>query len=314
MELAIDARKLTRRFGDFTAVAGIDLSVQPRSIFGLLGANGAGKSTTIRMLCGLLESSGGTATVAGHDINADPEGVKARIGYMSQEFSLYMDLTVEENITFFGGLYGLTPKRIIERMDWVLEMAGLQDRRRTLTAALSGGWRQRLALGCAVLHEPGVLFLDEPTGGVDPASRRDFWELINGLAEKGTTILVTTHYLDEAEYCNQVSLMHGGRIVAEGSPTSLKRQQITYNMLEVQTDSVTSLAKALEGADWIVETSVFGRALHVGTHLDEDEAANRLRRLERQGVVGIIHNVSAIRPSLEDVFIRVIQQSNEERP
>lgn len=311
MGTAIEATDLTRTFGDFVAVDAISLAVDEGTIFGLLGANGAGKSTTIRMLCGLLESTRGTATVAGVDINRDPEGVKQRIGYMSQEFSLYRDLTVEENIRFFGGLYGLSRKRIAERMEWVLSMAGLTDRRETLTSALSGGWRQRLALGCAVLHEPRVLFLDEPTGGVDPASRRDFWELINTLAENGVTVLVTTHYLDEAEYCNRVSLMHAGNIVAEGTPSALKRDEINYSILEVRSDSVTDLAKSLRGADWVVETSIFGRTLHLGTRLDAEEAEERLRELDGGAFSEGIGGVSLITPSLEDVFIRVIQRSDE---
>lgn len=313
MANAIEATGLTRRFGDFTAVDAIDMFVEEGTIFGLLGANGAGKSTTIRMLCGLLESSAGSATVAGHDINGDPEGVKKQIGYMSQEFSLYQDLTVRENIRFFGGLYGLSRQRIEERMVWVLKMSGLRERGDTLTAELSGGWRQRLALGCAVLHEPAVLFLDEPTGGVDPASRRDFWDLINGLADEGVTVLVTTHYLDEAEYCNRVSLIHAGRIVAEGTPTSLKRDEIDYTMLEVHCDGVTDLAKALAKEDWVIETSIFGRTLHVGTRLDPDEAERRVRTVGDEASAGDIRGMSPIVPSLEDVFIRVIQRSNEAR-
>jgi ABC-2 type transport system ATP-binding protein len=309
---AIEARALTRRFGDFTAVDSIDLDVEEGRIFGLLGANGAGKSTTIRMLCGLLESTSGNATVAGHDIDEDPEGVKRVIGYMSQEFSLYRDLTVEENITFFGGLYGLSRRRIRERMEWVVEMAGLEHRRSTLTSNLSGGWRQRLALGCAVLHEPRVLFLDEPTGGVDPASRRDFWELINDLADRGVTVLVTTHYLDEAEYCNDVSLMHAGRVVAHGSPNELKEREIAYTMLEVRTDAVTQLVNALSGEEWVVETSIFGRTLHLGTRIDAYDAERRLRELDRGAFADRIEGVSAIVPSLEDVFIRVIQRTATE--
>ncbi len=311
MGKAIEAAGLTRSFGDFVAVDEIDLSVDEGTIFGLLGANGAGKSTTIRMLCGLLESTRGTARVAGIDINKDPEGVKRRIGYMSQEFSLYRDLTVEENIRFFGGLYGLSRERIAERMRWVLSMAGLTGRQKTLTSELSGGWRQRLALGCAVLHEPQALFLDEPTGGVDPASRRDFWELINTLADTGVTVLVTTHYLDEAEYCNRVSLMHAGKIVAEGTPTALKHDEITYTILEVRSDAVTDLAKSLKKADWVVETSIFGRTLHVGTRLGAREAEERLRRIEGGAFSGGSGGVSVITPSLEDVFIRVIQRSDE---
>ncbi len=221
---AIETDRLTRRFGAFTAVDGVSFAVPPGTIFGLLGANGAGKSTTIRMLCGLLRSSAGTARVAGFDINRRPEEVKRSIGYMSQRFSLYLDLTVRENIRFFGGIYGLSLERLDERLAWVAGMAGLTGREDSLTGSLSGGWRQRLALGCAVLHDPPILFLDEPTAGVDPLSRRDFWELINRLAADGTTVLVTTHYLDEAEYCNRLVLMHAGRVVAEGSPAQLKEE------------------------------------------------------------------------------------------
>jgi ABC-2 type transport system ATP-binding protein len=222
--MAVEARRLSRKFGGFTAVDSISFAVPRGSILGLLGANGAGKSTTIRMLCGLLRSSSGTASVAGYDINTQPELVKRNIGYMSQRFSLYLDLTVRENIRFFAGIYGLDRELAESRLAWVLELAGLAGREDRLTGELAGGWRQRLALGCAILHRPPIVFLDEPTAGVDPLSRRDFWELINRLAEGGTTVLVTTHYLDEAEYANRLLLIHAGRIVAEGSPGELKRQ------------------------------------------------------------------------------------------
>ncbi|MFP4068302.1 MAG: ABC transporter ATP-binding protein [Spirochaetaceae bacterium] len=221
-EYAISADGLSRRFGSFTAVDGIELRVSRGEIFGLLGANGAGKSTTIRMLCGLLRPTAGHAQVAGHDIEAAPDRIKERIGYMSQEFSLYHDLTVAENIRFFGGVYGLGRGRLEQRLEWAVDMAGLAGREDELAGSLSGGFRQRLALGCAILHDPEVVFLDEPTGGVDPAARRDFWHLINGLSAQGTTILVTTHYLDEAEYCQEISLMHAGSIVESGTPTELK--------------------------------------------------------------------------------------------
>jgi ABC-2 type transport system ATP-binding protein len=244
MSLAIEARDLTRTFGDFTAVDRISLAVEEGTIFGLLGANGAGKSTTIRMLCGLLSSTEGSGRVAGYDIDREPERIKRSIGYMSQEFSLYRDLTVEENITFFGGVFGLSRKRIEKRKGWVLDMAGLRGREHMLAAQLSGGWRQRLALGCAVLHEPRIVFLDEPTGGVDPISRREFWDLINGFAEQGVTILVTTHYLDEAEYCNDLSLMHAGRIVAHGSPSTLKREQ---NLPSLEDVFIHVISREVEG-------------------------------------------------------------------
>src|SRR5512147_1328419 len=209
---AIAVRDLTRRFGDFVAVDRVTFDVAEGEIFGFLGSNGAGKSTTIRMLCGLLTPTSGTARVGGVDVTRDPEGVKRRIGYMSQRFSLYELLTVDQNIRFFAGLYGIKGTRYAERRAFVLEMAGLKGREQMLARELSGGWRQRLALGCAILHEPPILFLDEPTGGVDPISRREFWQLIDRLSQTGVTVLVTTHYLDEAERCQRVALMHRGTI------------------------------------------------------------------------------------------------------
>jgi ABC-2 type transport system ATP-binding protein len=309
MSTAIEAEGLTRKFGSFTAVDRISLAVEEGTIFGLLGANGAGKSTTIRMLCGLLSSTAGEGYVAGYSINREPEAIKQNIGYMSQEFSLYRDLTVEENITFFGGVYGLSPQRIRERKQWVLEMAGLRGRESMLADQLSGGWRQRLALGCAVLHEPRIIFLDEPTGGVDPVSRREFWDLINSFADEGVTVLVTTHYLDEAEYCNEVSLMHAGRIAAQGSPSALKRGEIPYRIWQVSCDEVTDALALLQEQEWVRESSIFGRAIHVGADLPEEEAAGKIRRLLEEGGIEL-RRVDSILPSLEDVFIHVISRES----
>jgi ABC-2 type transport system ATP-binding protein len=304
---AIAVSRLTRHFGSFTAVDDVSFVVEPGTILGLLGANGAGKSTTIRMLCGLLASSSGTATVAGRDINEDPEGVKRSIGYMSQEFSLYNDLTVQENIDFFGGIYGLSDRRIHERRRWVAEMAGLEDRLGTLTGALSGGWKQRLALGCAVLHEPPVVFLDEPTGGVDPASRRRFWELINELAEDGTTVLVTTHYLDEAEYCNRIALMDSGRVIAEGAPGELKHTHITNTMWEVECNPLMTGLKQMQASDWVADTSVFGTSLHVSVSGEAEEGRDHIvSQLAEAGVA--VDRIERIVPSLEDVFIHLIER------
>ncbi|MFZ2053689.1 MAG: ABC transporter ATP-binding protein [Candidatus Aminicenantales bacterium] len=219
---SIVVSSLTKTFGDFVAVNSVSFQVYQGEIFGFLGANGAGKSTTIRMLCGLLSPTSGNASVGGFDIAGQPEMVKSRIGYVSQKFSLYEDLTAEENIRFYGGVYGLSRIRIRSKLPWVLEMAGLKGREHSLTAELAGGWKQRLALGCALLHDPEIVFLDEPTGGVDPVSRRRFWDLVSDLSEKGVTVFVTTHYLDEAEYCHRIMLMHAGAIVAGGSPRELK--------------------------------------------------------------------------------------------
>ncbi|HOX08067.1 MAG TPA: ABC transporter ATP-binding protein [Planctomycetota bacterium] len=219
---AVSVCNLEKRFGDFVAVDRISFEVARGEVFGFLGPNGAGKSTTIRMLCGILAPSGGSGTVAGCDIRAEPERTKANIGYMSQRFSLYEDLSVEENIDFFSGIYRIPKERKAARKDWVLRMAGLEAHRGERAAVLSGGWKQRLALGCAVLHEPPILFLDEPTSGVDPASRRRFWDLIYAMAEAGTTVFVTTHYMDEAEYCGRLGLIYRGQLIALGTPAELK--------------------------------------------------------------------------------------------
>ncbi len=221
--VAVSLHQLTRRFGDFTAVDNISLDVPRGQIFGFLGPNGAGKSTTIRMLCGILTPTSGSGRVAGFDIATQPELIKENIGYMSQRFSLYEDLTVEENISFYAGVYRLPAARRRERTEWVIEMAGLKERRSSNAVQLSGGWRQRLALGCAILHEPPIIFLDEPTSGVDPLSRRKFWELIYALAEAGTTVFVTTHYMDEAEYCDRLALIYRGELIAVGTPQELKQ-------------------------------------------------------------------------------------------
>nr|WP_300740841.1 ABC transporter ATP-binding protein [Trichlorobacter sp.] len=224
---AVTLEGLTRTFGDFIAVNKISLTVPKGEIFGFLGPNGAGKSTTIRMLCGILEPTGGNGHVAGFDVNNQAELIKENIGYMSQKFSLYEDLTVEENIAFYGGIYRLPAKELAERADWVIKMAGLTDRRNSKAGELSAGWRQRLALGCALLHRPPIIFLDEPTAGVDPLNRRRFWQLIHHLAADGVTVFVTTHYMDEAEYCDRLALIYRGELVAIGTPQELKQQRAT---------------------------------------------------------------------------------------
>jgi ABC-2 type transport system ATP-binding protein len=305
-EFSIDVRSLTKRFGGFTAVDGVSFAVRRGAIFGFLGANGAGKSTTIRMLCGLLDPTSGSATVGGFEVGREPERVKRTIGYMSQKFSLYEDLTVVENIRFFGGAYGLSKSAVERRLPWVLELAGLAGRERSLTRTLAVGWKQRLALGCAVLHEPEIVFLDEPTGGVDPASRRRFWELINGLSERGVTVFVTTHYLDEAEYCNDIRLIHDGRIVAGGSPRQLKDEVIRNPILEVATGRAVDALEILRTEPWVLDTSIFGTTLHVSV-ADEDEGRRMI--LERLGREGLRPDrVDRIVPSLEDVFIHRIEE------
>ena len=299
---------LTRAFGKFVAVDHITFDVRRGEIFGFLGANGAGKSTTIRMLCGLLAATSGTAKVAGFDINREPERIKERIGYMSQKFSLYDDLTVEENIMFFGGAYGLARSTLLRRKAWVVEMAGLKGREKSLARELSVGWKQRLALGCAILHEPEIVFLDEPTGGVDPVSRRDFWELINGLSEKGVTVFVTTHYLDEAEYCGDLRLIHAGRLVAGGSPGELKQKYIRNPILEVESERVVDALEILQREPWVLETSIFGTYLHVSVADEADGKARISKVLAANGIAAM--RIDRILPSLEDVFIQRIQEES----
>jgi ABC-2 type transport system ATP-binding protein len=303
----IVVQDLTRRFGHFTAVDRLTFSVRQGEIFGFLGANGAGKSTTIRMLCGLLKPTSGTATVGGADVSRDPEGVKRRIGYMSQKFSLYERLTVDQNIRFYGGLYGLRSEALEERRRFVLRMAGLAGRERTFARDLAGGWRQRLALGCAILHEPPILFLDEPTGGVDPLSRREFWRLINELSESGVTILVTTHYLDEAEYCHRLALIHAGRLAALGTTGELKRVFADRPIVELQTSRPVDAMRSLEGVPGVEKTSLFGTAVHAvlrGAGVDLRELAAQLEAL------GIdVTSVGPVQPSLEDVFLDVVERA-----
>ena len=260
---SVEAHDLVKRFGTFVAVDHVSLAVRRGEIFGFLGPNGAGKSTTIRILCGLLTPSEGTARVGGFDVATESESIKRSIGYMSQKFSLYDDLEVGENIDFFSGIYGVPDERRAERRDYVLRMAGLEERRHTMTRLLAGGWKQRLALGCAILHEPPILFLDEPTSGVDPIARRDFWELIYQLSEAGHTIFVSTHYMDEAEYCHRVALMYAGKIVALGSPAELKKSLTGHHLLALETSDVLGTMKALEDFDGVRDAAVFGGGLHV---------------------------------------------------
>jgi ABC-2 type transport system ATP-binding protein len=307
-DYAIEVRDLTKRFGKFTAVDAVSFSVGRGQIFGFLGANGAGKSTTIRMLCGLLQPSSGNATVGGYNINTQTELVKLNIGYMSQRFSLYDDLTVEQNIQFFGGVYGLRNNRLKERMRWVLSMADLHGREQSLTRTLAGGWKQRLALGCAILHEPKIVFLDEPTGGVDPVSRRRFWELINQVSAEGITVLVTTHFLDEAEYCSDIILINAGKLIAQGSPGELKMNYIRHPILEVSGlgGNVVEALEALRVQSWALETSVFGTSLHVMVD-SEEEGRKRIMETLTGKSLGP-GQITRIVPSLEDVFLFLLDQ------
>jgi ABC-2 type transport system ATP-binding protein len=298
---SVVVKDLVKRFGDFVAVDHISFEAKKGEIFGFLGPNGAGKSTTIRMLCGLLHPTSGVAMVAGTDVAKQPEVVRRKIGYMSQKFSLYNDLTVIENVNFFAGMYEVSPAVLPERVAWALEMAGLKGREKTMTATLAAGWKQRLALGCAVLHKPPVLFLDEPTSGVDPISRRQFWELIHQMAAEGVTVFVTTHYMDEAEYCNRLVLIYRGRIVASGSPAELKRDAMHGELLLVEGEPLPAAIEALQNQDGIHDVAVFGNALHLVVE-DAKRAVPLVRQqLEEKRVK--VSRVEPIRPSLEDVFV-----------
>jgi ABC-2 type transport system ATP-binding protein len=327
MNVAVEVERLTKRFGDFTAVDEVSLRVERGEIFGFLGPNGAGKSTTIRVLCGLLRPTSGRASVAGFDVATQPEQIRRRIGYMSQKFSLYEDLTVEENLDFFGGIYGVPEAQRAERKAWALRMADLEDRRSTLTRLLAGGWKQRLALGCAILHEPPILFLDEPTCGVDPIARRGFWDLIYQLSAAGHTIFVSTHYMDEAEYCHRLALMYRGRIIALGTPAELKRSLDSRTLLYLESSDTLESMKALEGEETVSEVAVFGAGLHLTLREESKVPAaagtldlgpwtldplERIRaRLAARGIA--TNRLETIAPSMEDIFVAMIEEE-ERRP
>jgi len=304
---AIDVRGLTRRFGGFVAVDDLSFTVESGEIFGFLGANGAGKSTTIRMLCGLLRPTVGTALVGGIDVAKDPEGVKRRIGYMSQKFSLYELLTVDQNIEFWGGIYGLSGARLAARRQFVLEMAGLNGREATLTRDLPGGWRQRLALGCAILHEPSIVFLDEPTGGVDPLSRRQFWDLIDRMSAAGTTVLVTTHYLDEAEHCHRIAIIQAGKLAALGTTTELKHVFSDRPIIEVQAVHPVAAMEALDRLPDVEKTSLFGTSVHAVLRSAQEPEEIIRRALAAAGLEA--RSVTRVMPSLEDVFLDVVERA-----
>lgn len=302
---AVTLRDLERRFGEFVAVNRISLEVSKGEIFGFLGPNGAGKSTTIRMLCGLLEPTSGSGTVAGFDIRTERELIKRNIGYMSQRFSLYDDLTVEENIDFYSGIYRIPGNRKTARKAWVVEMAGLQDHVRSRTGLLPGGWKQRLSLGCALLHEPPVLFLDEPTSGVDPISRREFWDLINGLARQGVTVFVTTHYMEEAEYCDRLALIYRGELVAVGTPGELKHRDMVDQVLLLSCDQPQEALVAAAAIEGVRDAALFGRDIHLMT----GDAEHLMPRLHQAMIeAGLrVQALERITPSLEDVFVSLIE-------
>jgi len=307
---SISVEELTKKFGNFTAVDSISFNVNKGEIFGFLGANGAGKTTTIRMLCAILAPTSGDATVGGFSVMKEPRKVKTRIGYMSQRFSLYNDLTVEENINFFSGVYNLPVEKLRERKKWVLSIANLEGKEKLLTGSLPGGIKQRLALGTAVIHQPEIVFLDEPTSGVDPISRRNFWELINYLSDEGVTVLVTNQYLEEAEFCNNIIMIDKGKIVAEGNSKELKSRYIKNKMFEIDSDNPVDLMEKIKSADFVDDVSIFGNNLHVSVNqnLRSNEQiisfANQFANIK-------INKVDEITPTLEDVFIHLLEKGKQ---
>jgi len=304
-DYVVAVENLTKTFGDFLAVDHIRFQVEKGEIFGFLGPNGAGKSTTIRMLCGLLLPTSGIGQVAGFDIMKEPEKIKQAIGYMSQKFSLYDDLKVVENLHFFGGIYGLSGSSQKRRENEVFGMIGLQDVQDRITRTLAVGSKQRLALGCAILHEPSILFLDEPTSGVDPISRRNFWSLIQQMAERGVTTFVTTHYMDEAEYCDRLALIYQGKIIAMGTPSELKVKTLPQGIFEVECDPLVTALDLLKKEPWVSDSAVFGDGLHVvgKEGVDLEREINALFR--KHGI--LLKRMGRIRPSLEDVFVSLIE-------
>jgi len=302
---AVETVRLTRRFGAFVAVDDLTLSVEPGEVFGFLGSNGAGKTTAIRMLCGLLAPSAGTARVLGLDVATQPDEIKRRIGYMSQRFSLYDDLSIGENLRFFGGAYGLAGAALRERVAWALRLAELEGIERRTTADLPGGWKQRLALACALLHQPRVVFLDEPTSGVDPLARRTFWDRIDDLASEGVTVFVTTHYLDEAEHCTRLALMHGAKLIALGTIPELREVFSDRALYEVTCPGSHEAATRLAAEPWALSVAAFGERLHVVTRADFPALEQIRTVLAAQG--NLPGEVVPITPSLEDIFLHQIE-------
>jgi len=319
---SIEVNNLTKKFNGFTAVDNISFNVKKGEIFGFLGANGAGKSTTIRMLCAILEPTSGDAMVGGYSIKNKPNMVKKNIGYMSQRFSLYNDLTVEENINFFGGIYGLTGENLQERKKWVLNIADLNGKEKILTGSLPGGIKQRLALGTAVIHKPEIVFLDEPTSGVDPISRRRFWDLINQLSSEGITVLVTTHYLEEAEYCNNIILIDAGKLIAQGTSKELKTHHLKNRIFEIECErpvsplvsqgGVVEAMEILEKEDFVDETSIFGNQIHIIVN-DLYKEENQIRNVLTQNSISV-KRIHKMVPTLEDVFIHLLESPSQTLP
>ncbi len=306
-DFAVEVENLVKKFGDFTAVDNITFQVKKGEVFGFLGPNGAGKTTTIRMLCGLLTPTSGRGRVGEYDIFTQSEKVKENIGYMSQKFSLYEELTVEENIDFYSGIYKVKKELKKERKEWVLRMAELEDKRERQTRELALGWKQRLALGCALLHNPPILFLDEPTSGVDPISRRNFWDLIYSISDNGTTVFVTTHYMDEAEYCHRLGLIFKGKLVQMGTPEELKGKSVSGSIWELECDNPIEALDFLHKDERVIEASLFGMNIHL--LLPSGEEPNYLSQILKEKGIEVVR-LQKVTPSLEDAFVSLIRKEN----
>jgi len=305
---AVETKNLTKKFGSFVAVNQVNFYIPKGEIFGLLGPNGAGKTTTIRMLCGIIKPTSGTGTVLGFNITKEPEQIKKRIGYMSQKFSLYNDLTASENINFYASLYGVPKENRKQRVDELIKMSGLKGHKNQLTKNLSGAWRQRLALACAIAHDPPMVFLDEPTAGVDPVSRREFWDLIYQMAGRGVSVLATTHYMDEAEYCNTVGMMYRGKLISVASPDTIK-ETLPGVLLQIDCTNTEKAAPILEALTETMDVAIHGNMIHAVVH---DAKQERLIRkvLAKNGIA--VNSIEIIQPSLEDIFISMVQRERAE--
>lgn len=309
-DIAVSVKNLEKKFGNFTAVNRINFEVKQGEIFGFLGPNGAGKSTTIRMLCGIISPTSGSGTVGGYDIIKEQHSIKENIGYMSQKFSLYDDLTVEENIAFYSGIYKIPKNVRKERADEVIRVADIEPFRHRLTREISGGWKQRLALGCALIHKPKILFLDEPTSGVDPITRANFWDIIKSLSKQGVTVFVTTHYMDEAENCNRMILIYKGTIIAMGTPTQMKTENMKNDVLEIVVENSEDWVERLKSVPGVKETALFGVNIHAVVYEAAKTSAAIKELFERSGLAK--YSVNKIMPSLEDVFVSSIETYDEE--
>lgn len=305
MENAIEVKKLSKTFDRFVAVNNVSFNVKKGEVFGFLGPNGSGKTTVIRMILGLLQPTFGTVNVLGYDVYKDREKLRSNIGYMSQKFSLYEELTVEENLDFYAGVYNLSKKKIAEKKKEILKMADLEGREHLIVSNLSGGWKQRLALGCSIIHEPDILLLDEPTGGVDPIARRQFWDIIYNLSKKGVTILVTTHYMDEAEHCNSIGFLYYGNILSLDTPNNMKEKVIDGDIIEIKTNNTLKSIEVLKDVQHVKSASVYGAGIHVlaDSKLNMDVAKSIFCSNNIE-----VYSMKKVKPSLEDVFVFLVEK------